>query len=66
MHALEVGCIGKGKAHKCYEFGVKASFAVTNRISFVVGLGLKTEGESLYKNQLPPYYYLENVHYGKK
>src|SRR5262249_12254343 len=27
MHALEVECIGKGKAHKPYEFGVKVSVA---------------------------------------
>lgn len=29
LHALEVECIGKGKAHKPYEFGVKASIATT-------------------------------------
>jgi IS5 family transposase len=27
LHALEVKCIGKGKAHKPYEFGVKVSVA---------------------------------------
>ncbi len=30
LHAPEVECISKGKAHKPYEFGVKASIAVTN------------------------------------
>ena len=30
-HAPEVECIGKGKAHKPYEFGVKVSFVTTNR-----------------------------------
>ncbi|HNF64102.1 MAG TPA: IS5 family transposase, partial [Rhodocyclaceae bacterium] len=30
MHAPEVECIGKGKARKPYEFGVKASIAVTH------------------------------------
>jgi IS5 family transposase len=30
FHAPEVECIGKGKAHKPYEFGVKASFVTTN------------------------------------
>jgi IS5 family transposase len=30
-HAPEVECIGKGKAHKPYEFGVKASVTTTNR-----------------------------------
>ena len=37
LHAPEVECIGKGKAHKRYEFGVKASVATTNRSNFVVG-----------------------------
>ena len=36
-------CISKGKAHKRYEFGVKASIAVTNRSNFVVG-GLALPG----------------------
>ena len=30
-------CISKGKAHKRYEFGVKASVATTNKSNFVVG-----------------------------
>jgi hypothetical protein len=29
MHAPEVECIGKGKAHRPYEFGVKVSLATT-------------------------------------
>src|SRR3974377_2452965 len=29
LHATEVECIGKGKAHKPYEFGVKVSVATT-------------------------------------
>jgi len=29
LHALEVECIGKGSAHRPYEFGVKASVATT-------------------------------------
>ena len=37
LHAPEVECISKGKAHKRYEFGVKASIATTNRSNFVVG-----------------------------
>ena len=36
-HAPEVECISKGKAHKRYEFGVKAGIATTNRSNFVVG-----------------------------
>ena len=30
-HAPETECIGKGKAHKPYEFGVKVTIATTNR-----------------------------------
>jgi len=37
LHAPEVECICKGKAHKRYEFGVKASIATTNKSNFVVG-----------------------------
>ena len=37
MHAPEVECIGKGKARQPYEFGVKASIAVTHRSGLVVG-----------------------------
>ena len=36
VYALEVECIGKGKAQKRYEFEVKASVAVTNRSNFVL------------------------------
>lgn len=37
LHAPETECISKGKAHKPYEFGVKASFAVTHKEGFVIG-----------------------------
>jgi IS5 family transposase len=37
MHAPEVECLAKGKAHKRYEFGVKVSIATTNRSNLVVG-----------------------------
>jgi len=41
IHAPEVECIAKGKAHKKYEFGNKASFVSTSRECFVLGaLGL--------------------------
>jgi transposase, IS5 family len=33
LHAPEVECIGKGKAHRPYEFGVKVSVATTLRAS---------------------------------
>lgn len=36
-HAPEVECIAKGKAHKKYEFGCKASLASTNAGNFIVG-----------------------------
>ncbi len=37
LHAPEVECISKGKTHQRYEFGVKASIAVTNKSNFVIG-----------------------------
>lgn len=37
LHAPEVECIGKGKARKPYEFGVKASIAITHRSGLMVG-----------------------------
>lgn len=37
LHAPEVECVAKGKAHKKYEFGVKVSLAVTQRDNFIVG-----------------------------
>lgn len=43
LHAPEVECISKGKAHKRYEFGVKASIATTNKSNFLVG-GLALPG----------------------
>ena len=36
-HAPEVECIAKGKAHKRYEFGCKASLASTHASNFIVG-----------------------------
>ena len=38
LHASETECIGKGKAHRPYEFGVKISLAVTHKEGFVVGI----------------------------
>lgn len=37
LHAPEVECIGKGKARKPYEFGVKVSLAITHKQGLVVG-----------------------------
>ncbi|WP_235013523.1 transposase, partial [Spiribacter roseus] len=37
FHAPEVECISKGKARQPYEFGVKASFAVTAQKGLIVG-----------------------------
>jgi IS5 family transposase len=38
MHAPEVECIAKGKAHKKYEFGCKVSVASTSRDNWIVGV----------------------------
>jgi IS5 family transposase len=38
LHAPEVECLAKGKAHKRYEFGVKVSVATTNREGLVLGM----------------------------
>ena len=38
LHAPEVECICKGKAHKRYEFGNKVSVAATSREGFVIGV----------------------------
>lgn len=37
LHAPEAECIGKGKARKPYEFGVKASIALTHKSGLIVG-----------------------------
>ena len=37
MHAPEVSCIGKGKARKPYEFGVKTSIAISHKKGLIVG-----------------------------
>ncbi len=37
IHAPEVECIAKGKAHKRYEFGCKASFVTTSKGNWIVG-----------------------------
>jgi transposase, IS5 family len=37
VHAPEVECISKGKAHKQYEFGVKVGIVTTSKESFVLG-----------------------------
>jgi IS5 family transposase len=38
LHAPEVACIAKGKAHQKYEFGTKVALALTNRKRLVVGM----------------------------
>jgi transposase, IS5 family len=37
IHEPEVECISKGKSHKRYEFGCKASLMTTNRSNWIVG-----------------------------
>jgi len=50
-HAPEVECISKGKSHKKYEFGCKASYASTTKSNFIVGAlalhGKPHDGHSL-------------------
>ena len=44
LHAPEVECVSKGKAHKPYEFGVKASIAVwPTRKALLLGLKVVQE-----------------------
>jgi IS5 family transposase len=43
VHEPQVACIGKGKAHKRYEFGAKVSVAATSRGGWFVG-ALAMEG----------------------
>jgi IS5 family transposase len=38
LHAPEVECIAKGKAHKKYEFGNKVSLVSSSRRSFILGI----------------------------
>lgn len=38
IHASEVECISKGKAHKRYEFGCKVGVSATSKDSWVVGI----------------------------
>lgn len=38
LHAPEVECIAKGKAHKKYEFGCKVSVATTSRDNWIIGV----------------------------
>lgn len=37
LHALEVECIGEGKARQLYEFGVEVSLTITARKGLIVG-----------------------------
>ena len=52
LHAPEVDCLSKGKAHQRYEFGVKASIATTAKEAFIVGArsypGNPYDGHTLY------------------
>jgi IS5 family transposase len=44
LHAPEVECIAKGKAHKKFEFGCKVSVATTSKDNWIVGV------EALHNN----------------
>lgn len=51
MHAPEVECIGKGKAHKKFEFGTKVQVVTTSKQGWIVGMdavhGRPYDGETL-------------------
>jgi IS5 family transposase len=65
LHAPEVECIGKGKARKPYEFGVKASIAVTHKSGLMVGArtfpGNPYDGHISRRNWSRPHILLEDV-----
>ncbi len=65
LHAPGVECIGKGKAHKPYEFGVKASIAITHKNGLVVGAktfpGNPFDGHILHKQLTQARILLENA-----
>ena len=42
LHAPEVECIAKGKAHKTYEFGCKVSVVTTSKDNWIVGVEART------------------------
>jgi IS5 family transposase len=43
LHAPEVECIAKGKAHKPYEFGCKVAVVTTSKSNWVVGISAAHE-----------------------
>ena len=65
LHAPEVECIGKGKARKPYEFGVKASIAVTHKQGLIVGArsfpGNPYDGHTLHEQLEQTSILLEDV-----
>ena len=79
LHAPEAECISKGKAHKRYEFGVKAGFATTLKECFVVGarsfpgnpydghtLESQLEQVSILCDQVPEEVYVDRGYKGQK
>ena len=56
LHAPEVECIAKGKAHKKYEFGCKVGFVTSSKGNFVLGAkafhGNPYDGHTLKENLL--------------
>ncbi|GAU09853.1 IS5 family transposase [Desulfoplanes formicivorans] len=52
LHEPDVSCICKGKAHKKYEFGAKASVTVTKSSGIIVG-ALSFQGNSFDGHTLP-------------
>jgi IS5 family transposase len=65
FHAPEVSCIGKGKARKPFEFGVKSSLAITHKQGLIVGArtfpGNPYDGHTLAAQLEQTRIFLENV-----
>jgi IS5 family transposase len=79
IHAPEVECISKGKAHKKYEFGCKVSVVTTSRKGWIVGIDALTgnpyDGHSLkaainqvekLTNQKPKQAFVDKGYRGKE
>ena len=43
MHEADIYCVGKGKDHKAYEYGRKASVVTTEKSQIIVGVASHDE-----------------------
>lgn len=60
IHAPEVECISKGKAHKRYEFGCKVSMVTTSKSNWVIGI------EALHGNPYDGHTLKESIELAEK